>query len=278
MPIHKCQFCDSDFSSRSNLTYHQANTKYCLEKQGIMHNFNCESCKKNFQTQIKLVKHYTKCIDYQKLQLTTHYEKIILELKQANKKLQRQLAHIALKAASKPTVTNTDNRVQTINNLIPITDDHLKEQAKFLTIEHIKQGALGYANFACEYALKDRVICVDCSRRKIKYKNSDGQVITDPEMTTLARKLFTALDEKNTELISRYKSELRDIIMKKYRDASGDMTDIETKELDIVIDQINRDIQEASTLNEQTRDIAAGKKPEIYHDFIREVCNQTIGT
>ena len=211
-------------------------------------------------------------------------EKVIKELEfklsekdKRIKELEDRMHSLLVKAVLRPTVTtNTDNRIQqTINNLIPLTDDHLTKQAEFLTLEHIKQGALGYANFACDYALKDRITCVDIARRKVKYKNSDGQIVTDPEMNVLSRKLFTSIKDKNTKLTNQYKGELRDMILKKYMECGNDISDEETKELDNTIDQMNKDIQEASNLYYQTMEITDGKKPDIYHDFIREVCNKT---
>jgi len=216
--------------------------------------------------------------------IITEKDKLIKELEfklnekdKRIKELEDKMHSLLVKAVLRPTVTtNTDNRIQqTINNLIPLTDDHLKEQAEFLTLDHIKQGALGYANFACDYALKDRITCVDIARRKVKYKNSDGQIVTDPEMTVLSKKLFTSIKDKNTKLTNQYKRELRDMILKKYIESGNDISDEETKELEITIDQINKDIQEASNLYYQTIEITDGKKPDIYHDFIREVCNKT---
>jgi len=42
----------------------------------------------------------------------------------------------------------------------PITTDHLTDHAPNLTIEHVQKGASGYAEYALEYPLKDRVACV----------------------------------------------------------------------------------------------------------------------
>jgi len=206
-------------------------------------------------------------------------EKIISEKDKHIKELEGKLENIALKAVSRPTVinSNTDNRIQqTINNLIPITDDHLKEQAQFLTLDHIKQGALGYANFACDYALKDRITCVDVSRRKVKYKNQDGLVITDPEMSVLSKKLFSSIQEKNTELTRQYKKELRELILQKFMESGDDMTDEQTSDLDRAIEEINKHMENVSNLDSEVTKIAEGEKPNIYHEFIKEVCNKTV--
>jgi len=288
-----CEFCESKFSSKQSLNHHKRTAKYCLSKQEKKVEFICEHCKKIFTTQRWINIHKKDCIQYllnnQKKEYLTelkiiqeqynskiyNLEKILEEKNETIKKLEDRMHSLLVKAVSRPTVS--DNRIQqTINNLIPLTDDHLSEQAEFLTLDHIKQGALGYANFACDYALKDRITCVDIARRKVKYKNSDGQIVTDPEMNVLSRKLFTSIKDKNTKLTNQYKGELRDMILKKYMESGNDINDEETKELETTIDQMNKEIQEASNLYYQTMEITDGKKPDIYHDFIREVCNKTV--
>jgi hypothetical protein len=92
----------------------------------------------------------------------------------------------------------------------PVTDECLIDNAKHLTIEHIKKGPEGYAEFALEYPLKDRMLCSDYSRRKVKFKDKDGNLITDPEMTTLAKKFFSSIKDKNKELICRCANELKE--------------------------------------------------------------------
>jgi hypothetical protein len=223
-----------------------------------------------------LQKHHLKCIYY----IKSHYEKIISEKDKHIKELEGKLENIALKAVSRPSVvntTNTDNRIQqVINNLIPVTDDHLKEQSRFLTLEHIKQGAVGYATFACEHALKDRVTCTDLSRRKIKYKNPEGQLVSDPEMMVMSKKLFCAISEKNKQLSDQYRGELINMMLAKYQECGDDMKDEETKELEKYIAEINKDMDHIVSVYTQARDIADGQKPEMYHEFVKEVCSKTV--
>ena len=300
--MNKCSFCEKTFSSKSILKTHINSAKYCIENRPTdtltKVIYKCDGCKVELTSKQTLDNHKSKCVDLINKKKDEEYsknllkieeqhskqisslEKIILEKDQRIKDLESKLENIALKAVSRPNIinTNTDNRIQqTINNLIPITDEHLREQAQFLTLDHIKQGALGYANFACDYALKDRITCVDVSRRKVKYKNTEGQVVTDPEMTVLSKKLFTAIQDKNTELVSHYKGELRDMVLSKYRETGDIMTDEQTTDLDVAIEQINKHMQEASNLYHQSKEIAEGQKPNMYHDFIKEVCNKTVG-
>jgi hypothetical protein len=280
MSKYKCDFCKKEFSSKANLNYHKTNTKYCLEKQGKQREFTCEECKKTFISDNMLQKHHLKCVHYEKEQMRLSYEKIISEKDKRIKDLEDTMDSLLVKAVSRPSVvntTNTDNRIQqVINNLIPITDDHLKEQSRFLTLDHIKQGAVGYANFACEHALKDRVACTDLSRRKIKYKNPEGQLVSDPEMMVMSKKLFTAISEKNKELSDQYKGELINMMLSKYRECGDDMKDEETRELEKYIGEINKNMDHLLTVYGQARDIAEGQKPDMYHEFVREVCSKTV--
>lgn len=71
-----------------------------------------------------------------------------------------------------------------------ITADQLIEHTPQLTIEHVQKGASGYAEYELEYPLKDRVVCVDYMRRKIKFKNRDGNLCTDQEMANLTPMFF----------------------------------------------------------------------------------------
>jgi hypothetical protein len=301
--MNKCSFCEKKFSSKYILKTHINTAKYCIENRAtdtpktVVIIFKCEGCKVELTSKQTLDNHKSKCVelinkkkdeehaknllkkDEEHSKQIAILEKIILEKDQRIKDLESKLENIALKAVSRPNIinTNTDNRIQqTINNLIPITDEHLREQAQFLTLDHIKQGALGYANFACDYALKDRITCVDLSRRKIKYKNTEGQVVSDPEMTVISKKLFTAIQDKNSELVTQYKGQLRDMVLEKYRETGDIMTDEETRHLDVAIEQINKDMQEASNLYHQSKEIAHGQKPNMYHEFIKEVCNKTV--
>jgi predicted KAP-like P-loop ATPase len=135
----------------------------------------------------------------------------------------------------------------------PVIDDELKDNAQNLTIDHILKGPEGYAQYALEYPLKDRVCCVDYSRRKVKFKDPNGNVITDPEMSTLATKFFQSIKDKNNDLIIEYGTKLNEHL----GDRLGDLIEI----LDIKSGVDNG---------------ADGSKTEFYHDFVKNICGKTI--
>lgn len=164
------------------------------------------------------------------------------------------MENIAIKAVSRPTTRNTQ-----INNYIqqlkPVTDEHLIDSVSNLTIDYIINGPEGYAEYALEYPLKDRMLCSDYSRRKVKFKDKDGKVVTDPEMNTLALKFFESIKDKNRELIRRYANEAKEKL--------GDDNVMDTV---VKLFDYKSDIEKCSY----------GEKTEFHHDFVKQVCSQSI--
>jgi hypothetical protein len=260
-----CEFCNAELASSASLKHHQSKTKYCLEKQKKPLNlFECKDCDKNFTTKRKLISHQEICLPYNLSSLEKQhnnelYKKDfeISELRKQIKELQDKMEHIAIKAVSRPVYT-TSNKTQ-INNFIqqlqPVIDEKLKDSVINLTIDHIKKGPEGYAQYALEYPLKDKMICVDYSRRKVKFKDKDGTVITDPEMTGLASKFFNSIKDKNKELICLYANELREKL------GCDDIMDT----------MVN--IFDYKTAVDRCSD---GEKTEFHHDFVRQICSKTV--
>jgi len=276
----ECQYCKNTFKSKSSLNVHQQRAKYCLELRGktIDTQYRCIQCSTCFTTKQNLHAHYSTCKSSHTRELyleqeNTRLHETINELKMQIKDLQNILADVAKKPTTVNNNNNQQNIGQIINNLLPISDDHLRDQAQYLTLEHVKQGASGYAQYAVQYPLKNRIACVDFARRKIKYKNEDGTVISDPDMAKLTQKLFSAIQEKNSVLIQEYSMEL----MKKMLDTSGndEMTEEETKQLHLETDAVVEQMTKMATQNREVGEIARGFKPEIHADFTRQVCSWT---
>ena len=285
----ECIHCLNKFKTKGVLITHQKTAKYCLELQDkeLDTKFICKGCNKKFTQLIRLKTHIDKCpilnynisIKYEILEkevielrdyklrfyelndMKRNYERKI-EILQDNHKqdiqiLQDKLENIAIKIGQKPTTTY-NNRTQ-INNIIEkmdiITDNHLKDQTPNLTIEHLKQGVKGYVEYAMKYPLKNKVLCVDYARRKIKYKDENGEIITDPEMSTLSQKFFDSIADKNKALAMEVVSQLLDDL------------DPENK-MKIVCDMAEL----MSSVNQSV----IGNKTDFTHDFVRGVCSKTV--
>ena len=200
-------------------------------------------------------------------ELQTEYKR---HMEMQNKDLQDRMQSMAEKAIDKPSTLNQNTINQVINNLLPITTEHLNDQVQYLTIDHVKNGAVGYAKYALEHPLKDRLVCTDTSRKKGKYKDSDGNIVSDPEMSSITKKLFLAIKDRNTELITEYVNDLKE----KLEDFSSDnneMTNEETIEITRMTDDLIDIVTSAFSQKRQSNEISDGLKPELFHQFVKEI-------
>lgn len=249
-----CQYCNNSFDSKNSLKKHQKTAKYCLRlREGYIEpEYTCEYCDKVLSQKTDLCSHYKVCKKKEISQLTTQYEKIIDNLQKQIQTLQDKLENIALSAAPRHTTNinaNTNNFIQQLDN---VTDDVFIESLKHFNIEHIKKGAIGYSEYARNHPLRNRMICTDHSRRSIKYKDENGNVVTDHEMINLSTKLFKSIKGKNNDLIQKFIADLPDTtdpeIRSKMMSNFGDYTCF-----------VNRG--------------ANGEKTEMFSDFLKFICN-----
>jgi hypothetical protein len=245
-----CETCGKELSTRSTLNTHRAKAQYCLaiRTESPTVSYPCTGCSNNYTSKYNLELHMNKCVQYN----TNQYANRIVDLKQT---IAEQKEHVAIKAATKSTTTtNNKNRFNYIQNMQPITDQHLADNLPYLTVEHVKKGAEGYAQYALEYPLKDRVACVDYSRRKVKYKDHDGNVITDPDMSNLTQKFFKSISERNKDLFKECAREFREKC-----DADS-------------FDKMALLAETLTGVNES----AGGSSSDFSHEFVKEVCKATV--
>ena len=260
----ECGYCNKTLSTKKALVYHQKTAKYCLDIRGSKQSeqFVCIHCSKLFTSSQRLSTHSAICPTRSSNTLKLQHKKelqqkdeTISDLKAQIATLQDKLENIAVKAVSRPTSTITTTKVNNyIQNMTPITDKIFNDNLPYLTLDHIKRGAEGYAQYALEYPLKDRVACVDYSRRKVKYKDHDGNVITDPEMSILTTKFFKSIKERNKDLFKECAQEFRQ------------KCDEES-------------FEKMATLAETLAGVTGGSegdKSDFSHEFVKEVCKKTI--
>ena len=200
-------------------------------------------------------------------ELQTEYKK---HMETQNKDLQDRMQSMAEKAIDKPSTVNQNTINQIINNLLPITTEHLNNQAQYLTIDHVKNGAVGYAKYALEHPLKDRLVCTDTSRKKGKYKDSDGNIVSDPEMSSITKKLFLAIKDRNSELITEFANDLK-IKLDSFGSNNNEMTNEETVEITGMTDDLIDLVTSVFSQKRQSNEISDGLKPELFHQFVKEI-------
>ena len=189
--LYQCQFCLEKFSRKYNLVRHE---KSC--KLGVILSISAENQKL--------------------LEINEKISKEILEIRKEYEEKLRQkdleIKELAMASINRPTTINRNKITinQKISNLDPLHFEKMGEYSEYLTIDHIKAGLDGYVDYALEYPFKNRVVCSDFARKKIKYKDTDGNVINDPEMTKLAKRFFESISQKNQELTQQYANEIRE--------------------------------------------------------------------
>ena len=255
----ECTFCKKIFKNKYVLDTHQTTAQYCLQIQKKSTRFVCEYCDKHLSTKRWLINHYQTCMEYRVTMQTNEYKEKISSLEvqlekyeRTIKELQDKLENIAIKAVQKSTTTNVKNtQINYIQKMQPITQEYLLNHTPHLTIEHIKKGASGYAEYALEGPLKDRIACVDYSRRKIKFKDREGNIITDPEMAKLAPMFFDSIKDKSSQLVYS----------------------LNTVDMDSVMFE---GVAKLFNTNADVKNGATGIKTDFYHDFIKHVCSGSV--
>jgi hypothetical protein len=208
--VFSCMYCNT--SNIINLDIHYENCIDYLKLQ--LSNLNNEIL--NYKTIIdefnllKLkIEEYKEYINNLKMQ-NKNLEEI---LQKERKEYQEQIKDITIKLIDKSNnITNNYNnnskhnttnntKIDIFNSLTPLTDDDYKKFTNKLTLEHIRKGAEGYADYALNYTLKDKLMCLDYARKKICYKNEQGDKVEEYRLNTILPKIFKEIEPVNKEMI-----------------------------------------------------------------------------
>ena len=234
----QCQYCNKILSSKSALTSHQKLTRYCLKIQGKSDkqgDYDCLSCGKNFLNNNTYKYHqkagcnennkYTQVknlLDEEKINNEKFKEKIIeleniistfntenMLLKSELKNLQNRYDNLSLTAVKRPATSTKNIQINNyIKNMPSLLESDIQNSVPMLTLEHHVMGAEGYAQYALEFPFKDKIVCVDVSRNKIKYKNEDGDIIEDVGFKKMMTKLCSALKDRSFSLCQEHYEKL----------------------------------------------------------------------
>nr|QBK87936.1 MAG: hypothetical protein LCMAC202_02970 [Marseillevirus LCMAC202] len=237
-----CEYCGAIFTQLYNLRKHQRSAKYCLQLRGgdSSEEYTCEYCKKGYGRKDALYKHQRICLHLQ-IQIENSKdvnEKVIetVDKKVAqvqNVQLLELITQLQQTIAGMQQGGNTINRNNVVlQNMAPITDEDIQDHLEHLTLNFIQEGAKGYADFANSYPFKNRVLCTDKARKKLKYKDADGEVVEDGGGVKLAQKFFQAIAPRNEEIINIEYRALHEKVQQIAKDGTAyraDLTGLLTK-------------------------------------------------
>lgn len=191
-----CNFCGGTFGDIYKLERHKRSAKYCLEIQTSEKDKTlCGLCKKKFYTERDLKAH--KCVLHQD-DLNGMISGLLEKIN--NLEARTMVLENSLKEKGQ---TNFDA-------LEHLDESFMQSQLNKFTIEHTNKGVSGYARFALEYVFKDRLILLDKDRKKFLYKAVNGEKKTDNGLSYLSTVFFSAINQKNKELILSQKKQLPD--------------------------------------------------------------------
>ena len=273
--IYKCK-CGTTFSTKNNLLRHQSscssqniigdlnnqlhevhNTTRDLTGE-LQESYNTITDLKNqlqeSQSEILNLKNPLQKSKNEILNLKATIENLESKLN-ASEKINEHYFKLTDTLARKDTTTTNNISNTIIEHLKPLDMDKLCDYSNNLSLEHIQGGAEGYAKYAMEYPLKDKLLCSDYSRRICKYKNKEEQIITDPEMVILLGKFCESIRDKNQELTEEYLATIKE----KYGES-------ETNQLVKDIVGNNRDIKNGSL----------GESSEFTRYFVKNICAKTV--
>jgi plasmid stabilization system protein ParE len=278
-----CNFCDKEFTLKCVLIKHM---ERCKNKKYEDEKIKFEE-EKTFEKQIEELKETIidkdEKINELKIEirdLKNNFENKIESKDEYISKLEakiEKLENTIAKIAEKPTTTNnttTNNNQkyqQIIQNLTPITEEHYIEIQDMLTEEHILNGIQGYIE-ATSHIFEDKAVCTDLSRKIIKYKDSQGNIITDPKMDRLILKIFKYLAEKNKELAQEYLKKLSDRCDELAKENMAKT--ISQAKFEYEYDKIDEQKDEIIANRNDIEEIAQGKDNNFKSKYVEKVCNK----
>jgi hypothetical protein len=212
-----CQFCNNEFSNKQNLNAHQKRAKYCLKLQGVervdLH--TCKNCNKSFAKKYPYDRHVKTCKQNELVKELEKKNRILQEkcelLTQQLKNFREDYKDLATTAVKRPTTSTKNIQINNyIKNMSPLLESDLTDNVVNLTLDHHVKGIEGYAEYALEFPFKDKIVCVDTARNKIKYKNEDGDIIEDGGFKKMMVKLCHALKDRSFSLSQEHYEKLAD--------------------------------------------------------------------
>ena len=194
-----CDYCNKSFSTKPNLTAHLKKAKYCINTRDEnstknIITYECNKCFKSFTSNHGRNKHQEKCKYINNDSVVEILKNQLNEINQQNRDLQNNLNKLADKAVSKSTTSiinnNKDNKIVNQYNHVQSLDlskEHLEKVInENMRFKHVCKGRKGFVDLVSNNILKDEngqslAWCPDYTRKMVKYKDTDGDIVTDPK-------------------------------------------------------------------------------------------------
>ena len=150
-----------------------------------------------------------------------------------------------------------------IKDLIPIDNEYLISQSKYLTEEYIKKGIDGYVDFAVNYSFKDRVCCQD---NILIYKiNIGDEIKVEDNWEKLSIDFFNSIDKENQKVCRRLCKRIDDEIL--LLEDEENVDEEKHDKLEEILDNICNNINSVSNIKLET-------ERTFLEDFMISICER----
>ena len=89
-------------------------------------------------------------------------------------------------------------------------------------------------------------------------------------MSSITKKLFLAIKDRNSELIIEYANDLK-VKLDSFGSDNNEMTNEETVEITGMTDDLIDLVTSVFSQKRQSNEISDGLKPELFHQFVKEI-------
>ena len=240
-----CNYCNKDYSSKHALLKHLSICKEYIKVQNqdkddmLLKENNklkeeLELQKKEHESQIDLLKKENYELKRQNYYLEIKYnnykEQLDKKIEDYNS-LENRYERLATKGVEKPTISTTNNTSNVVNNLNTFpTQEYINNKIEdTFNDKYIHDGPKSLAQYVTENIITVNgeliYICSDYARKNFKYKDRDGNEITDPSAVKLISMIKDKLYDKTGYLYSWAEGELDCLKLQERRNRSENKTD-----------------------------------------------------
>ena len=159
---------------------------------------------------------------------------------------------------------------------IYLTNDYMAELSQFLAIEHLLHGLDGLVLYALDYPFKNTIYCSDISTKKLNYKISEDNLLTDTGGESVCRRFFKSIEKKYIQLYKDFRLKIEDSIQELTNSAEEFETTEKMDEILAKIDELNLPLEMMEEDYYEIKKIFNGKSTEFLSKFINEICLQTM--